>query len=151
MIPRPPVSRARALKLMAGIAGCCLATCLLADCTAARSELGTTDSPCYLALPAATAAAGPHSRLVGVHLLRLDALGQRSRRLFDALPVRGTPRQRVCVIGFSGSFTKASVTRPYGRESGHLAVVVLDNPSNQLIGTVIFDRAPLQFGHSHIG
>jgi hypothetical protein len=32
-----------------------------------------------------------------------------------------------------------------------VAVVVLAIPSNQLLGTVIFTRAPLQFGHTHIG
>ncbi len=138
-------------RLLAGVAGCILLAGLLAGCTAARSELGTTDSACYLALPAATAAVGSHGKLLGVHLLRLNNLRQRSARLFEALPVSRTSGQRVCVIGFTGQFTRESVSRPYGHQSGHLAVVVLDTPSNQLVGTVIFDHAPLSFGHAHIG
>ncbi len=138
-------------RLVAGLASCALAACLLSDCTAARTELGTSDSSCYLALPAATAAIGSRGRLLGVHLMRLSTVKQKYVRLFDALPVQPTSRQQVCVIGFAGQFTRASVARPYGHQSGHLAVVVLAAPSNQLIGTVIFDRAPLRFGHSHIG
>ena len=146
---RPAGSRRRAL--VAGLVACVFATCLLAGCTAARSVLGTTDSSCYLALPAAAKATGSHGKLDGVHLFRFSSLRQRYPQLYQALPAGHRSRQRVCVFGFSGRFTRTSVTRPYGKESGTLAVVVLDAPSNQLVGTVIFDHGPIPLGHSHIG
>jgi hypothetical protein len=139
------------VRFAAVLAGCAVAACILGDCTVPRSNLGTTDSSCYLALPAATRAVGPHGRLLGLHLLRLNSLSQKSKRLFEALPPEHTSRQRVCVIEFEGNFTRLSVARPFGQMSGHLAVVVLSAPSNHLVGTVLFEHAPLQFGHSHIG
>lgn len=137
--------------MVAGLIGCVLVACLAAGCTVARSNLGTTDSPCYLALPAATMATGSHGKLIGVRLFRLNNLRQRYPRLYHELPAAGTSRQQVCVLGFSGQFTRASVSRPYGKAAGHLAVVVLDAPSNRLIGTVIFNHQPIPLGHSHIG
>ena len=51
----------------------------------------------------------------------------------------------------TGNFTAASVSDPRGRSSGKLAVVVSTTPGNHLLGTVIFTKAPLHFGHSHAG
>ena len=128
-----------------------LAVCLLTGCTAARNSLGTSDSPCYLALPSATHAVGPHSRFIGVHQLTLYTLRQRYPRLFASLTAVETTSQRVCIIEFVGSFTRASVSKPLGRSSGRLAVVVTEAPSNRLLGTVIFHHPPLEFAHSHVG
>jgi len=131
-------------------AGCLLlAACLVGGCASARSNLGTSDSACYLALPSATQAVGPHSRFIGVHLFTLASLRKRAPRLFDALPAQPASSQRVCALAFVGTFTKASVTKPLGLASGSVAVVVSETPSNQLLGTVIFDETPLRFGHSH--
>jgi hypothetical protein len=126
-----------------------LAVCLLAGCTSARSNLGTTDSSCYLALPAATKVVGPHSRFIGVHLFTLASLRKRAPGLFDALPSQPASSQRVCTIAFVGTFTKTSVSKPLGLASGSVAVVISKTPSNQLLGTVIFDHTPIRFGHSH--
>ncbi len=138
-------------RLLAGLAGLALAAGLAGGCTAARSVLGTTDSACYLALPAAAQAAGSHHKLTGVRLFRVDSLRQRYPKLDEALPTTANPKQRVCVFGFSGRFARSSVSRPYGKDAGHFAVVVLDAPSNQLVGTVIFDHQPPPLGHTHIG
>jgi hypothetical protein len=135
------------VPLVAGV----LAVCLLAGCTSARNSLGTSDSSCYLALPSATHAVSPHSRLLGVHQLTLSSLHQKEPALFDALPSVKPTSQRICVIEFVGSFTRATVRKPLGRPSGRLAVVVSEAPSNNLLGTVIFHRAPLDFAHPHIG
>ena len=72
------MKRAWTSKLVSVLITASCAASLLGGCTAARSELGTTDSPCYLALPAATKAVGMHGKLVGVHLLTLNSLGQRA-------------------------------------------------------------------------
>jgi hypothetical protein len=60
---------------------------------------------------------------------------------------RGT--QAICVVAFQGRFTAAAVSEPHGQASGRLAVVVTTTPGNRLLGTVIFTRAPLSFGHFH--
>jgi hypothetical protein len=136
---------------MTGLGSCLLAASLLAGCTSVRSNLGTSDSSCYLALPSATKAVGPHNRFVGVHLYTLASLGKRAPELFHALPSEPASSQRICAIAFVGTFTKMSVSKPLGLASGSVAVVVLKAPSNQLLGTIIFNETPLRFGHSHTG
>ncbi len=138
-------------RLGVRVGTCALLAALLFGCTAARSNLGTSDSACYLALPAATKAVGSHGRLLGVRLMSLKALSQKSPHLFKSSLDEHPSRQRVCVIAFVGKFTSISVSKPLGRPSGRLAVVALEAPSNQLLGTAILDHPPLQFGHSHLG
>jgi hypothetical protein len=133
------------------VAGWVLALCLLGGCTSARSELGTSDSACFLALPTATRAVGPHSRLLGVRLLTPTSLGHLAPGLAADLPTGESSREQICVLAFAGSFRAGTVAKPVGLPSGPVAVVVTRAPSNQLIGTVIVPRAPLHFGHSHIG
>jgi hypothetical protein len=137
------------LKLASGLAACLLAAGLLAGCTSARSNLGTSDSACFLALPPATKAVGGHSKFIGVHLYTLASLRKNAPHLYDALPSQPASSQRICAIAFMGTFTTTSVSHPLGLASGPVAVVVLKTPSNQLLGTVIFDHAPVRFGHSH--
>jgi hypothetical protein len=137
--------------LVRALAGCALVAGLAAGCTSARSNLGTSDSSCYLALPAAAKAVGPHTRLLGVRLFTLADLRHQAPRLSRQLSSTDSSGQRVCVLAFSGQFTSTSVSQPRGRATGHVAVAVLTSPSNKLLGTVIFERIPLRFSHSHIG
>ncbi len=146
----PVRTRDRVSLVVRVVAGCVVLASLGAGCTSARADLGTSDSSCYLSLPAATKAVGPHSRLTGVHLFTLDSLRKKAPKLYAQIaPHRGTT-QRVCVLAFSGRFTQDSVSMPHGRSEGPVAVVVLSNPSNHLLGTVILSQAPLRFAHSHI-
>jgi hypothetical protein len=138
-------------KLTAALVAVALAVCLLAGCTAARNSLGTSDSSCYLALPTAKQAVGPHGKFIGVHQFTLTSLRQKVPELFDSLAAVKPTSQRVCVIEFVGSFTEASVKKPLGKSSGRLAVVVSEAPSNRLLGTVLFHHPPLNFAHSHVG
>lgn len=133
------------------VAGWVLALCLLGGCTSARSELGTSDGACFLALPTATRAVGLHTRLLGVRLLTPTSLGRLAPGLAADLFTGEPSRQQICVLAFAGSFTAATVAKPAGLPAGPVAVVVTRPPSNQLIGTVIVDGAPLHFGHGHIG
>ena len=137
-------------RLAGALAGCVLLATVLTGCTSARSGLGTSDSGCYLALPTATKAVESHGRLLGVHLFTLTALQHKAPHLFQKLATRASS-QRVCVIAFEGHFDANSVSAPLGRPSGRLAVVVSTIPANHLLGTVIFTRPPLHFGHPHIG
>jgi len=149
MSPKVREKRRGVGKLGMGLGSFLLALCLLGGCTSARINLGTSDSSCYLALPAATKAVPPNSRFIGVHLFTLASLKKNAPRLFDALPSEPASSQRVCALAFVGTFTKTSVTKPFGLASGSVAVVVSKTPSNQLLGTVIFNRTPIRFGHSH--
>jgi hypothetical protein len=137
------------MRIKVGLAGCVLAALVLAGCTSARSSLGTTDASCYQALPAATKAVQSHGRLIGLHLFTLKEIKSKAPHLYQFIEDRANPPQRVCVVGFTGKFTRGKVSKPLGKSSGELAVVVSTSPSNVLLATVIFSHAPLKFGHSH--
>lgn len=143
--------RQRSLSLTAGLASCTFVICLAAACTSPRSNLGTSDSSCYLALPAAAKAVPAHSKLLGAHLVTLTDLRRQAPKMVAAIEPKVPPKQRLCVLAFSGQFRSTEVSKPHGRSVGSVAVVVLTSPSNSLLGTVILRRVPLSFSHSHIG
>jgi hypothetical protein len=120
-------------------------------CTAVRTNLGTSDSSCYLALPAATKGVHSAGKLVGVQRSTLTKMEKSFPHFVDDLHLGGVTAQSVCLFAYSGQFTAQSVSKPGGRPDGRLAVVVLSTPSNFLLGTVILKHAPLRFGHPHIG
>jgi hypothetical protein len=122
-----------------------------ASCTSVRSDLGTSDSSCYLALPTATKAVHGHGHLAGVHRYTLATLRKNAPGIYGPLDTADHSSQVVCVVAFKGQFSAASVSDPHGRSSGSLAAVVTTEPGNHLLGTVIFTRPPIRFGHSHIG
>jgi hypothetical protein len=124
---------------------------LATACTSARSNLGTSDSSCYVALPTASKAVGAHARLIGVHLFTRDELEKEAPKLQQQVASQLKAGEKVCVLAFSGHFTTASVSKGRGRSSGSVAVAVVANPTNRLLGTVILQRLPLRFAHSHIG
>jgi hypothetical protein len=143
---RPAVARLRT-----GLVGVAVAAVLLTGCGGYRSDLGTSDSSCYLALPAATKAVGGHGRLIGVHLTTLEAIDKRSSPLATIFKGHPHSKQRICVTAFSGHFVRSSVTKPLGAESGPVAVVASKVPSNRVLGTAILSRPPPRFSHTHIG
>ncbi len=134
------------------VAICLVALVLVAsNCTAARSNLGTSVSACYLALPSATKAVHSAGKLIGVQRSTLTKLKESYPVFVNNLHVDGAMPEQVCLFAFSGRFTAQSVSKPRGRPAGRLAVVVLSTPANALLGTAILRRAPLRFGHPHIG
>lgn len=141
----PSFSRAR------GLAACALIIFLAAGCTSIRSNLGTSDSSCFLALPAATKAVRSHSKLLGVRLFSLAELRREAPKLAAQISPKGSAKQSLCVLAFSGHFSATAVSKPHGRSEGQVAVAVLTRPSNMLLGTVILERLPIRFSHSHIG
>jgi hypothetical protein len=122
-----------------------------AGCTSVRSDLGTSDSSCFVALPTATKAVGAHGHMVGVHRDTLATLRKKAPGLYRQLDTADHASQVVCVVAFEGRFSAASVSDPHGRSSGSSAVVVTTASGSRLLGTVIFTRLPIRFGHSHIG
>lgn len=139
------------LRGVGGLVGCLLAAAFLADCTTARSDLGTSVSSCYHALPTATEAVHRRGHLLGVQEFTVGSLRRQAPSLSRELAASAASGRRMCVVAFSGTFDASSVSAPRGHQSGHLAVVVTTTPGNHLLGTIILPRAPLRFGHPHAG
>lgn len=138
--------RSRAGVLAAGLV---LAASLLASCSSARSDLGTSDESCYLALPTAAKAVGGHGHLEGVRKYTLSSLHGVAPRLYGRLAHDVAKKQSVCVAGYSGHFTSSEVSKPLGHPSGTLAVAVVTTPANKLLGTLILTKLPVRFEHTH--
>jgi hypothetical protein len=126
-----------------------LAATLLASCSTARSDFGTTDASCYLALPTAAKAVGSHAHLEGVRKYTLGSLRGVAPKLYDRLAHDASTKQGVCVAGYSGHFTASEVSKPLGHPSGTLAVAVVTTPGDKLLGTLILTKLPVRFQHTH--
>jgi hypothetical protein len=125
------------------------ASSLLAGCSTLHQSLGTSDSPCYVALPTATAAVGQTGHFAGVRLMKASSLPY--AHLQSALHDAGVDSGRVCLVAFTGTFSSSAVSHPSGLEHGHLAVVILRYPDGELVATVLLHRLPARFRHSHLG
>jgi hypothetical protein len=122
----------------------------LAGCSAVHESLGTSDAPCYIALPTASKAVERTGHLAGVRLKKVSSL-KPIALLEKALDDAGITSGRVCLVAFTGDFSASAVAHPRGRLTGHLAVVILRYPDGKLVSTVLFARLPTNFGHSHLG
>jgi len=125
---------------------------LAAGCTSPRNALGTNSSQCFRAIPVATDAVADRGTLVGARLESVSSLHQRLGALLDA---RAPTVKTVCVVAFRGRFRIDQVKRPYGPApstgSGIFAIVVVSEPGNQLVGTVVLAKAPLPLRHMVLG
>ncbi len=86
-----------------------------ASCTSVRSDLGTSDSSCYLALPTATKAVHGHGHLAGVHRYTLATLRKNAPGIYGPLDTADHSSQVVCVVAFKGQFSgglRVRSTRP---------------------------------------
>ncbi len=122
---------------------------VLGACSSARFIQGTADESCYLALPTAEDAVGPHTHLDGVRKFTVAGLKGPAPKIYDRLKDELSAKQTVCVAAYSGHFTSDDVHKPFGRPSGKLAVAVVKTPGNELLGTLIFRDLPLRFQHTH--
>jgi len=134
-----------------GVVGCLLVAATVADCTTARSDLGTSVNSCYHALPSATKAINMDGHLLSVQQLTVGILHRQAPGLYRDLTAHPPSSRRICVIAFSGSFDASSVFNARGLSSGKLAVVVSTTPGSHLLGTVILPGPPLRFGRGHGG
>jgi hypothetical protein len=137
------------MRLASLAAAFVLAATLLASCSTARSDFGTTDASCYLALPTAAKAVGGHGHLEGVRKYTLSNLRTVAPRLYGRLADDVSKKQGVCIAGYSGHFTATEVSKPLGHPSGTLAVAVVTTPANKLLGTLILTKLPVRFQHTH--
>jgi hypothetical protein len=120
-----------------------------AGCSSAHAGLGTTDESCYLALPAASKAVGGHGHLSGIRKYRVADLKNLAPRLYDHVADQAPRTQVICLAGYTGHFSKAMVEKPIGRPTGRLAVVVVTSPQNKVLNTLILERLPVRFQHTH--
>ncbi len=130
-----------------GVGALVVATSLLSACSAARTGLGTTDESCYLALPVAAKAVGGHGHLSGIRKETLSGLRDVAPGLSRHLSHDVPKGQNVCLAGYTGHFTAAGLSKPFGRQSGSLAVVVVTTPGNKLLGTLLLTKTPVRFQH----
>ncbi len=131
----------------AGVAGLLLAASLLTACSAARTGQGTTDESCYLALPTAAKAVGSHAHLAGVRKFTLGGLHTVAPRLYGHLTADVPKGQSVCLAAYTGHFAASAVSKPFGRQVGTVAVVVVTTPANHLLGTLVLTKIPVRFEH----
>lgn len=131
------------------LCGLALAALVLAGCSSARVGLGTTDESCYLALPTAAKAVGGHGHLEGIRKYTISGLKGVAPRLYDRLADQVPKGQSVCIAGYTGVFHEDMVTKPLGRSTGKLAVVVVTSPGNKVLGTLILTKIPVRFQHTH--
>ena len=136
-------------RLWVFAAGLALCGSLFVGCSAARTDVGTTDESCYLALPTATKAVGHHGHLSGIRKFSMTNLHGFAPRLYDHVSGRVPKHQAVCVAAFTGRFTADAVSKPFGRQQGVIAVPVVTSPGNELLGTLILSRIPVRFNHTH--
>jgi hypothetical protein len=122
----------------------------LGGCAAAREELGTASSGCFVDLALASHAVHAHGKLRGVRLVSVRSLRAHAPLLFDAAQVEGKRLSQVCLVAFEGHFVARQVEQPIGASSGDLAVVELGYPRRRLLATLLVTRPPLPFGHPHI-
>jgi hypothetical protein len=134
-------------RAVAVLASLLLAATLLTACSAARIGLGTTDESCYLALPTAAKAVGPHAHLEGVRKFTLTSLKTVAPRLYGRFAHDVPKGKDVCVAAYTGHFTESSVSKPLGREAGTLAVAIVTTPGNDLLATLVLKKIPVRFRH----
>jgi hypothetical protein len=122
----------------------------LSGCAAARNELGTVDSDCYVTLPTAVNAVHHHGKLKGVRLVSVASLRTHAPVLYDAALDHGKRSGNVCLVAFAGTFLADEVSGPVGRRAGHIAVVELSYPEKRLLATMLLRHPPIPFGHTRI-
>lgn len=127
-----------------------LAALGLDGCAAARNELGTASSGCYVDLALASHAVHHNGRLLGVRLVSVASLRPYAPLLFNGAEVHGKRLDQVCLIAFGGHFRSERVASPIGEQEGNFAVVELGYPARRLLATLIVRHPPLPFGHYHL-
>jgi len=126
-------------------------------CGAGRNALGTSTSPCFLALPVAKQAVEDRGSFDGVRLVNVATLTTRSERslreLLGTLPIPSS--HEVCLVAYSGSYRGGQVQLPFGpvppSGAGRYAIAVVTIPKAMLLGTFVVEREPLSFKHEHLG
>lgn len=149
MTRRPGPGRRRAGVVLSGVVlVLVLAGSVFTGCSAARTDVGTSDESCYMALPTAAHAVGPGAHFTGVRKYTTASLKGVAPRLYTFVAKSVPAKQSVCLAAYTGHFTSYTVVKPVGRAAGTIAVAVVRTPSNQLMGTLILTKVPVRFQHT---
>jgi len=150
-VPRA-LGRGRRRTLATGVAlvlALALSASGLAGCTSARNGLGTHDSSCFRALPAARAAVGTAAIFAGVRSLPASALVKAVEAMphaSQAVPPALTAvlPEGMCLVAFKGNFAVDRVPSPWAPLPGPYrgAVVVVRFSNVKLVTTVLVPRLP---------
>ncbi len=147
---RRPVLAARRWRPLV-LAAVLSAATVSGGCVTARNSLGTSNSPCFVALPRAAAAVRHQGRLGGVRLVTWGQLTRSSDVYQIDIKRKLAPPQKLCLVAYLGRFRHSEVLRPAGAGRAHLAIVMVLWPKNTVLDTLLVHRPPTRFGHPRIG
>jgi len=139
----------RARRIVARGAAVLAMAALLGACSSARTDVGTSANSCYQAIPVASEAVADHGHLAGVRKETLASLRGLAPGLADVLADQVPAGQAVCLVAYDGHFASADVAKPLGRGHGTVAVAVVTWPGKKLLATLVLERIPPRFGHTH--
>lgn len=123
-----------ALVVVAGLA--------LSACSSRGASLGTTSSPCFHALPAASETVGPGGHFLGVRLVPAS-------RLVPRLPqATSLGKAKVCVVAYKGRYSAGQLSHSINDLSGEYAIVVVREDGSVVLATAVLSRLPLAFRHT---
>lgn len=127
----------------------------LGGCTIVRNSLGTHDSACFKALPAADGAVHSAGHFSGLRYTTIGDLESAVRHTpgggGGAPPPGGLelPRRTgVCVVAYNGHFQTGAVLdgwSPTGVHAGHFAIVLVRQSDLKVLATVVMEHEPLRF------
>lgn len=103
-------------------------------------------SPCFRALPRATAALHDHkAKLIGVHRVPLHRL---TKRLPKDVIIPDSKRLDVCAFAFKGPFATDQVDNNQTGTAGRYAIVLVTSKSLELVASYEVDHLPEHFRHT---
>jgi hypothetical protein len=124
---------------------------LLAGCTSARDTLGTSASSCFEALAVAGNAVHHQGTFAGVRSVSFSSVSADVHLGNAPSTTTALSKHNVCVVSYHGLFSVNQVEKPLGPAPpgglGHYAIVIVSNPQNHLVGTVVRLTQPLRFDH----
>jgi hypothetical protein len=113
--------------------------------------LGTNASPCFEALAIAADAVHDRGTFAGVRPVSFSLIGADLRLRAELSAVAGKTVHNVCAVSYRGVYKVGQVERPLGPPPvgsvGRYAIVIVSEPQNRLLGTVVRLTQPLRFGH----
>jgi hypothetical protein len=166
MNPTGPFLRRGRSKRLRGLAVVLAVIGMTAACASPRATLGPDESPCFQALPIATAAVGRQGRLAGVDRVAVNELARVEQRLLPRPTTTATtpaptvaPRSSrrfaaskpaLCLVAFRGKFDPAKFTPGLLRgplKGGKYAVVAVGVRSHRARAVYFIDALPRRFRH----
>jgi len=118
-----------------------LAAIVLMSCSGPRNGLNTPSSTCFRGLAAAGVAVGHKGEVVGVRIVRRDALADKVSQANRLAP------NSVCAIAYRGDFKPGDVVGADPAGPGTYAVVVLNIHGSHVLATFVLKELPLRFRH----